>query len=214
MAADYVGYRGTAFVSWLSTIRTKDQGGHGRWTSLKFTADDSSNNWGAFAQASLVAADAYLNDQSALAADWARFRGFTGDRSAYVFRLPTISQTSWVCGSTANWTPVQACTDNRDGAITEDAWRSGAYPTISLTYVQESMQGLAVAAEVLTGEGYPAWPLLGPVADFASTWNVWNASAVGQHVPWWYNARINAGAPTVSAGYGRTFGYTDWLFGG
>jgi hypothetical protein len=207
LAADYVGYRSPAFVAWLSDIRTKNLGGHGRWFTLRGTADDSSNNWGTFAQASLVAANAYLGDD--LERDWLRFRGFLGDRSAYIFRVPSDSEPTWDCGT--DWTPVKVCPGNpRHGAISEDAERSGAYPNISLTYVQEGMQGLGLVAEILSDE-YPAWPLLAPVADFATRWKVWNASAVGQHVPWLYNERLGISAPTKPAGYGRTFGYTDWL---
>jgi hypothetical protein len=209
LAADYVGYRAPAFVSWLTDIRTKNLGGHGRWSALKFTADDSSNNWGSFAAASLVTANAYLG--VSLDGDWARFRGFTGDTSAYVFRKPSSVNASWTCAGA--WTPVQDCPgDPRHGAIAEDAWRSGNYPNISLTYVQEGMQGLALQAEILQNAGYPAWGHLQDVSDFATRWKVWNASSVGQHVPWWYNDRLHAGAPTKPAGYGRTFGYTDYLF--
>jgi hypothetical protein len=214
LAADYVGYRGAGFVAFVDSIRTKNLGGHGTWTSLKFTANDSSNNWGSFAQGSLVTADAYLNDTAALDADWKRLRGFLGDTSAYTFRVPSMDskKQTWVCPGA--WTPVQTCEgDPRDGAVAEDAWRSTAvtYPNISLTYVQESMQGLGLAAEVLSNEGYAVWPLMEPVADFATRFGVWNASAVGQHVPWLYNARLDENAPTKPAGYGRTFGYTDWL---
>jgi hypothetical protein len=214
LAADFIDLSGTddqTFRTWLSGIRTKDLGGHSRWYTLRGTADDSSNNWGAFAQGSLVAADAYLGDTTALAHDWARFRGFLGDTTAYRFKVPSSVDTSWSCAAT--WTPVQRCAgDARDGAIVEDAWRSGAYPSISRTYVQESMQGLALAAEVLSRSGYNAWPRLTAVADFANRWGVWNASSVGQHLPWMFNRRILAGAPLKTAGDGRVFGYTDWLY--
>jgi hypothetical protein len=213
LAADYVGYRAPAFVSWLDDIRTRNLGGHGRWFILRATADDSSNNWGTFAQASLVVADAYLGDAAALEKDWLRFRGFTGDRSSHVFVRPSSQEPSWQCGTqTTAWIPVANCPgDPRHGAISEDAERSGAYPKISLTYVQEGMQGLGLVAEVLSRQGYDAWPRLESVAGFATRWGVWNASAVGRHVPWLYNARLDAGAPTQTAGYGRTFGFTDWL---
>lgn len=212
LAADLIDLSGSddaTFRAWLTTIRSADLGGHGRWHVLDFTAGDSSNNWGAFAQASLVAADAYLG--VSLAADWSRFLGFTGDRSAHVFPTPSSTVSSWICGQ--SWTPVQRCAgDPRDGAVTEDAWRSGSYPSISETYVQESMQGLAFAAEILSREGYPAWPRLAPLADFATRWGVWNASSVGYHLPAWYNARLGLSAPEQSAGFGRLFGYTDWLY--
>jgi hypothetical protein len=212
LAADYVGYRAPAFVAWLSDIRTRNLGGHGRWFILKGTADDSPNNWGTFAQASLVAADAYLGDAAALEKDWLRFRGFTGDRSAFTFPYPSDGDASWECVAQSQWTPVAICPGNpRDGAISEDAERSGAYPKISLTYVQEGMQGLGLVAEILTGDGYDAWPRLQRVSGFATGQGVWNASAVGRHVPWLWNERLDAGAPTQPAAFGRGFGFTDWL---
>ena len=214
LAADLIGLSGSddsTFRTWLSAIRTKDLGGHGRWRSLEFTAGDSSNNWGAFAQASIVAADAYLGDRAGLAADWSRFRGFTGDASTYKFPAPSSPDLSWTCGQV--WTPMQRCSgDSRDGAITEDAWRAGAYPAISLTYVQETMQGLSFAAELLTRSGYAAWPRLAPLADFATRWGVWNASSVGRHLPYWYSLRLGRTLPELAAGTGRLFGYTDWLY--
>ncbi len=214
LAADFIDLAGTddqTFRTWLSAIRTRDLGGHSRWSSLKGTADDSSNNWGAFAQASLVAADAYLGDTTALARDWARFRGFLGDTAAYRYAAPNSIDTSWSCGGT--WAPVQRCAgDVRDGAIVEDAWRSGTYPSISRTYVQESMQGLALSAELLSRSGYDAWPRLAPVADFANRWGVWNTSSVGQHLPWMFNRRLHTSAPLTAAGDGRLFGYTDWMY--
>ncbi len=215
LAADLIGLDGAddaAFRSWLSAIRTRDLGGHGRWRTLAFTSGDSSNNWGAFAQASLVAADAYLGDSAGLARDWARLKGFTGDRAAHLFPEPASPDYTWTCSS--SWTPVMSCADNpRHGAIAEDAWRNGAYANVSRTYVQESMQGLALAAELLTRSGYAAWPRLAAVADFATRWDVWNASSVGNHLSWWYNRRLGTNAPRLSAGDGRVFGYTDWLYG-
>lgn len=206
LAADLVGYRTAAFDAFLADMRTRNLGGHGRWVSLDYTCGDSSNNWGAFACAALATMDRYLG--RSLDTAWARFRGFTGDRGAYVYRTPSVSP-GWVCGTA--WTPIQVCPgDDRDGAPAEDAHRSGDYPTISRTYVQETMQGLALTAEMLQRAGYPAWDRLRPLAAFASRWDVWNASSVGYHVPWWYNARLGTTAPTQAAGYGRTFGFTDW----
>jgi hypothetical protein len=74
------------------------------------------------------------------------------------------------------------------------------------------MQGLALSAEILSRSGYNAWPRLAPVTDFASRWGVWNASSVGQHLPWLFNRRLLAGAPLKAAGDGRVFGYTDWMY--
>lgn len=212
LASDLVGYKDVAWVNWLLQMRTRNLGGHGRWTSLRFTQSDSSNNWGAFAQSSLCVIDRYLEDTTSIALDWKIFQGFAGNRLAHTFRTPSISQPSWLCIDKSKWTPIQLCTDpKKTGAPTEDAWRSGAYPNISKTYVAETMQGLALAAEMLSRAGYTAaWEKLRPLANFATVWAVWNASSVGYHLPWWYNSRLGINAPTRGAQYGRTFGYTDW----
>lgn len=214
LAADLIDLEGAddvAFRAWLDPIRTRNLGGHGRWVVLKGTCEDSSNNWGAFACASLLAANLYLGDTAAVARSWTVYKGFTGDRASFVFR--DISS-SWRCTG-APWTPINVASNCGDklGAPPEDAHRSGAYPAINNLYVQETMQGLAFQAELLERAGYPAWERLRLTADFATRWSVWNASAVGYHLSWWYNKRLGINAPTQSAGFGRLFGYTDWLYG-
>ena len=41
----------------------------------------------------------------------------------------------------------------------------------------------------------------------------WNRSEVSYYVPWILNARYGLDLPTRPAGFGRVFGYTDWLYG-
>ena len=65
LAADFAGLSGTAdttFRAWLTTIRTRDVGGHAVWRSLSGPQADSANNWGAYAGASRIAASLYLGD--------------------------------------------------------------------------------------------------------------------------------------------------------
>jgi uncharacterized protein YjdB len=213
LAADLIGLDGAddvAFRAWLDPIRTRNLGGHSRWYTLKGTCEDSSNNWGAYACASLLAANLYLKDAAGVARSWAVYNGFTGDRASYVF--PDISS-SWRCTG-APWTPINVASncDDKLGAPPEDAHRGGAYPTLHKLYVQETMSGLAFQAELLQRARYPAWERLRLTADFATRWGVWNASRVGTHLPWWYNKRLGINAPTQRAGAGRLFGYTDWLY--
>jgi hypothetical protein len=202
------------FRAWLGPIRTQVLGGHSVWYSLKGTCESSSNNWGGFACASLIAANIYLGDNAALTRSWAVYRSFTGDRSD--FQFPTTSSTfGWDCPG-APWTPVNVstlCPADKLGAIPQDAGRSGNYPTLHRGYTIETMQGLAFQAELLQRAGYPAWERLRVVADFATRWGVWNDHTVGYHVSWWFNERLGVGAPTRSAEYGRLMGWTDWLYG-
>src|SRR5688572_16029867 len=65
LAADFVGLSGEddeRFRGWLDDIRTRELGGHGRWTSLVGTHQDAPNNWGSITGASRIAASLYLAD--------------------------------------------------------------------------------------------------------------------------------------------------------
>jgi len=70
------------FRSWLSDIRTRVLGGHGRWTSLTATHEDAPQNWGSFAGASRIAASLYLNDTADVARAAQVFRGFQIGRAS------------------------------------------------------------------------------------------------------------------------------------
>jgi hypothetical protein len=41
----------------------------------------------------------------------------------------------------------------------------------------------------------------------------WNKDPVNQYVPWLLNFRLGLRLPALPGGYGRIFGYTDWLYG-
>jgi hypothetical protein len=51
------------------------------------------------------------------------------------------------------------------------------------------------------------------VAEFAVRFGIWNYHSVGYHAAWLVNDAYGVALPTRPAGYGRTFGFTDWLFG-
>lgn len=209
IAASLIGLDDPTFRADLVAWRDGTVGTHGRWSKLGFTCSDSSNNWGAHACAAVIAIDKYLGND--LSADWAIFRGFTGDRSAHTFGPVSIAQPSWVVAST--WTPVQiAPGDPRDGAVTEDAWRSGAYPTISNTYVMDSAQALGLQAELLGG-----WSYLNRSSGFlVRQSSVWTNSGGrgGRSLAYLYNARLGLGVPTTNTGdrFGWSFGFMDWLY--
>lgn len=223
IAADLIGLStfspsdDTTFRSWLSNIRTQELGGHGTWHMLEETHQISSNNWGAYAGASLIAAHAYLGDTTGLNEAWNTFQGFCGDRTKHIFPDVTFDAASvdtWRCTGEP-WRPINSvgtCGDKL-GAPPEDAHRSGPYPEIDPLYVQETMCALAVQAEILQRAGFTdAWSKLQLTSDFATLWSVWNASAVGRHMVWLYNKRLGAGAPTLAATEGRLIGWTDWIY--
>jgi hypothetical protein len=216
-------------------------GGHPRWTSIVRTHEDSTNNWGAFAGASRIAASLYLGDSADVARAATVVRGFLGDRTAYAsFRgqvdaslYPT--EAVWACSAaSAEFVPVNGpCTRDGidlDGAIVSDIWRDEdglAWPlprgSAGISYTLESLQGLIVQLELLSRAGYPdAWEWsdgalrrIGDLIDrnAADGGQGWDTSSVSRHVPWLLNARLGTSYPTEPAGFGRLFGYTDWLYG-
>jgi hypothetical protein len=229
------------FRTWLSAMRTRTFTGHPRWQTLVGTHADSANNWGAFAGASRIAASLYLGDSADVAQAAAVLRGFLGDRSAWSgFRGQgdsngTLTDTVrvWACDSSADgFVPVNpACTRlgiNLDGGIVNDVSRDDlglTWPVgpTGIGYTLESLQGLVVQTELLYRNGFSgAWgwsnAALHREANLvtrngAAGGTTWNTASVNQYVPWILNFRYGLNLPTRQAGYGRVFGYTDWLYG-
>ncbi|HEY4634667.1 MAG TPA: hypothetical protein VIH00_12200, partial [Candidatus Limnocylindrales bacterium] len=221
LSADLIGLSGpddASFRSWLSAIRTRDLGGHGRYVTLKGTCEDSPHNWGTFACASLVAANRYLGDDAAIARSWLVFKGLAGDRTAYS-GFQDLSSDPWACPGKA-FTPFNSLcpTDTvRFGAFVKDVTRGDDPPTASgagLSYTAEILQGIALQAELLSRAGYTdAWSRLRPAFDWARRNGAMNHSSVDYHVTWWANERYGWSLPTQPATSGRVFAYTDWLYG-
>ena len=216
LAADYVGYRDAAFVQWVRQIRTRELGGHGRWHQLRFTAGNSSNNWGIWALASMIAADRYVGDAAALAQDWAIFKGY-GDGSWTGFKPTADYMAGWNCTSYFAIEPGHCGTPDHNGAPVEDASRSGNTTWPHLGYVNEALSGLTVQAMLLDGAGYPAWSVnasqMRRLADFLVRSRAWNAEPVGYFAAWVINASYGANYPAKAGNGGRMFAYADWLFG-
>lgn len=216
LAADLIGMSGaedSTFRSWLSSIRTRNLGGHSRWSTLRDTAIDSSNNWGTFALASLTAADAYLGDTVALERDWRIFAGY--GNGSWPFGRTSSYQATWACPEGFAINPA-SCTDLRkQGAAVEDASRT-TFPTIG-GYPAEAAQGYVITAELLARAGRPAWTVNNAQVCRHALWRQrlgnLNYSSADRYVTWITNARCGHSQPTVAAGYGRVFGYTDWLYG-
>jgi hypothetical protein len=233
LAADFAELSGAddeRFRAWLDEIRTRELGGHGRWISLVGTHEDAPNNWGAFTGASRIAASLYLGDTADVQQAAQVLRGFLGDRSAWDRFQDVEGARSWACDPD-EYTPVNPpCVRDGidlDGAIVRDADRGGnlKWPPgrDGIGYTLESLQGLTLQAELLTENGYgDAWTwsdsALRRAADFVTRSGeadglTWNRSEVSYHVPWLLNARYGLDLPTKPAGFGRVFGYTDWLYG-
>lgn len=215
LAADYVGYRDPAFVSWLRQLRTREIGGHSRWHQLRFTAGNSANNWGIWALASVIAADRYLGDSPALAQDWAIFKGY-GD-GTHTFQPTSDYLRGWNCTTYFAIEPGHCGKPDHNGAPVEDASRSGNTTTPDAGYVNEAVSGLAVQAMLLGRAGYPAWSVntnqLRRVADFLVRTGTWNAESVAYFAAYMLNATYGTSYPARAGNGGRMFGFTDWLYG-
>ncbi|MBP9114280.1 MAG: DNRLRE domain-containing protein [Polyangiaceae bacterium] len=217
MAADLADYRDASFTSWLSQIRTREIGGHGRWHQLRFTADDSATNWGMFAATSTLIADRFLGDTAQVARDWKIFTGYTD--GSWPFKNGSSYQAAWNCGS---YVPIENrnCKTpgglEQNGALVEDASRN-TYPSPHPTYTSESMQGLVVQAIVLRGAGYNAFGIgnsaVARVAAFQARFAIANPSSAGYYTMRVVNRVYGTSYPEKTPmGEGRIFGFADWLF--
>jgi hypothetical protein len=216
MAADLIGYRDPAFLAWIKHLRDDDIGTHGRWKSIRFCSEDTASNWGSFALASRIAVSAYLGDRADLDRCWKIFTGYTD--GSWPFRETAAYQAAWQCGSSFRAINSGCTKDgmNLDGAPVEDASRN-PYPHPHAGYVTEGFEGYVVQAMLLKNQGYDAWNAgserMKRVADFQLRFYIFNYHPVGYHIAWMLNHFYGTSYPTMPAGYGRLFGYTDWLFG-
>jgi hypothetical protein len=230
LVADFIGLGGSdddAFRALLRRALTHPIGTHARWGgSLAACQEDSDNNWGAWCAASRIAAALYLRDSTELARADRVLRGFLGDRSAWSrFRgqgsengALTSATRSWSCNAGAKaYVPTNPRCGDRSGAFPADAGRSGAYSKLDAMYQSETTAGVVLATELLYRNGYPgAWTFHGALARIAAfdrSHGAWNLGGVQDHWPWLVNRRLGTAYPTVAARYGRSLGYTDWLYG-
>jgi hypothetical protein len=222
LAADLIGYRETAFRSWVDRMRTvaTDDGP----TSLIQCHERRANNWGTHCGAARIAAAMYLGDTTDLARAACVFRGYVGDRSAY---------RSFVFGDDLSWQADEAAPVGinplgatgggmtLDGIIPDDMRRGGSLPTVGadgVSYTWEALQGIVLQAELLSRAGYSSWVW----ADSAILRAFTRINALGypasgddQWQPWLVNRRYGTRfTQTAGTTPGKAFGFTDWLAGG
>ncbi len=230
LTADFIGLDGAldgAFRDLLRRALTQRIGGHVRWgASLRECHEDSDNNWGAWCGASRIAAARYLGDTTELQQAERVHRGFLGDRDAWSrFRgqgtsngvLNTAIRT-WSCDASPEaYVPTNLDCGDRTGAFPADAARLGAYSQLDAAYQSETTAGIVLGTELLYQAGFSgAWiagDAIARVAGFDYKHGAWNLGSVQYHWPWLINKRLGTSYPTVPARYGRSLGYTDWLYG-
>lgn len=234
LAADLAGLDGeddAAFRAFLQRVLSDRTGTHSRWNHVVAAHDDSANNWGAWAGAARISALLYLDESLDAAVN--TFRGFLGDRDAWSGFLRPGLAAEWACDpSPSRFTPVngdcQRSGIDLDGAVVADISRGSerlVWPpaTNGIMYTHETIAGYMLQAELLYRNGYPEiWTFendaLRRMADVISRSEGdggpgWNPGRVQLHIPWLLNARYGTSYPTEPAEYGRSFGFTDWLYG-
>lgn len=240
LAADFAELEGsdeTAFRGFLRRLLADRIGTHSRWHHVVETHNDSSNNWGAWAGAARIAASLYLGMDVTAAAN--TVGGFLGDRGyweEFQGQKDALSSaiSQWACdASQAGFTPVNGpCIRsgiNLDGAVPADISRgadrlSSPPSETGILYTMETLAGYMLQAELLYRNGYPdifdvRSQALRRMADVISRSEAaggpgWNRGRVQYHIPWLLNHRYGTSYPTVPAQWGRSLGFTDWLYGG
>jgi hypothetical protein len=220
------------FRVWLASIRTTNIGTHGRWTNIRFTCENATANWSAFACASRIAASIYLGDIADVQRSSLIIRALLGERSVYptdapgsngYFQHTAAYQSSWACDD-PTWTGDNpTCVKsgvNLDGVLVEDASRGGGCCVLQgdgIMYSWEGLQGLFVSAELLYRTGNYGNPYtwsnqaLRRAVDFMSR-SGWGISTAAMYVPWMTNKRYGTFYPAGSSISGRIMGWGDWLY--
>ena len=161
LAADLVGWRDPAWMSWLSKLRTWANPDRGY--TLISMHEKRPNNWGTHAGAGRIAADLYLGDMTDLARAAKVFKGYLGDRTSYA-SFTYGDDLSWQASavSPVGINPMGASVAGvtLDGIMPDDMRRGGSSPVVGdlgQSYTWEALQGTVLQAELLSRNGYPAW---------------------------------------------------------
>ena len=221
LAADLVGWRDPAWMTWLRNLRTWSNPDRG--FTLISIHDQRPNNWGTHAGAGRMAAALYLGDMTDFAKAARVFEGWVGNRAAYAgFKYG--EDLSWQANplSPVGINPMGSTLSglNVDGIIPDDMRRGGSRPTIGdagQMYTWEALQGALLQAELLSRRGYPAWGWQNKAILRAfSKITALGYPAVGDDSwqPWLINKRYGTAFVAATTTYpGKSFGYTDWLYG-
>jgi hypothetical protein len=226
LAADYVNAPANCpneakFRSWLASMRTfATSGGPANMTVCD---EVRPNNWGTHCGASRAAADIYLGDTTDLTRAATVFKGWLGDRSAYVgFKFTSPAETWGPDGATLatltgiNPPGARHAGTNVDGVLPDDQRRGGSCcALVNENYVYEALQGVTVETLLLAGQGYdvPNWSTQAVRRAFQWEYAVNAFPATGDDT--WEIPFINKlyGAAFAGAGdsWGKGMGAGAWL---
>jgi hypothetical protein len=217
LAADLVGYRDEAFVTWVSDVRTTSLAGRAGIDNLFDSATQDPSNWGCHARASMIAAARYLGDDAQLATLAERFHDYVGRTgSGFSFR-----ELWWQADPDmpVGINPVGATLmgQNVDGVIPDDQRRAGmfSWPPAQENYVWEALQGTVAAAHMLERAGHDAFGFEDQAILRAVTWlhdePLFPAAGDDSWVPFRVNAAYGTDFPTdQTRPTGKSVGFTGW----
>lgn len=219
LAADFAGWHDASWSSWIAGLRTWKNPDRG--FSLISNHSTRPNNWGTHAGASRIAIDLYIGDRTDLAKAAAVFRGWTGERSAYVgFKFGDLS---WQANPTApvGVNPPGAVVDgmNVDGILPDDMRRGGSAPSVGtsgVSYTWEALQGALLQSELLHRAGYASYSwgsnaLKRAVARMYALSHP--ATGDDDWLPSLANHQYGTAFPEKASTHpGKAFGFADWLW--
>ncbi len=221
------GHTSTVWRTWLGALRSKMLTTSGNCPSLVRCNNERAHNWGTFASPARIAIDLYLDDQADLAVAVSRLKRWLGESTEGLQWKPTAHfDLNYACvpaGST--WTAVNpsSCGSKKDGMLVEDISRSAvtypSYDSTGIGYTTEAFQGQLLAAVLLQRQGYDVFNWGNQALRRVQDWLVregkpfGNNSSVEKHPSWIVRHFYGMNYPTTPAGMGRTFGFTDWLYG-
>lgn len=225
IAADIIGYRDPAFMSWVREMLNKNVSGHSGGTGVLGTAEKSANNWGGHARASGIAGALYLEDAAMIESMKNAHLGFIGVSAPHKL---SFTGTDWHAGSPEAGVNVKGATKNGvniSGVLPED-WRRAAgfkWPPSTSGYMWEGMQGFVVSAVLLHRAGLVpfnagdnavvrAMDILYGTGEAAQNSPKYSNPASGDDtwIPWVVNHYAGTNYPTSGASSGKNMGWTDW----
>ena len=216
---------------------TLDEAIRAQLTSLLDTPTDSGppnlvtcheerpNNWGTHCGAARVAIAAYLGDESELDRVATIFRGWLGDRAAYVgfaYGGPE-EDLSWQCdaGAPVGINPDGCTKDGHPigGVLPDDQRRSGPFtwPPPRENYVWEALQGAVAQAVMLHRAGYTPFEWGDRALLRAVDWLYHHAGYPAEGDDQWVPHVINyfygtAYPAPVPANPGKIVAWGDWIY--